>query len=298
MWPAIIAAAGSLASTALSGSISNNISRQNASTDFARQKELMRMSRMYDLEDRNYNTPENIKQRLLDAGLNPDMMYNSGAVGANATPTPSHGTPGSSMAQTVPYDFSQSVSDAVQAVQGIALSKKYGVESVGQQIQNEFDRKTLDERVRGIGVQNKWTEEQTAKIGEEIATMAGQRNMMQAQIDQLRKSNELTDKEISWYDRRMRAEIKSLVSSAEYQDALKSLTDSERELLEKNMENLVSLTGYQSEMLSQSLTLLKRYGDAQAVVGMLGQLISSATDVFSMFRPKKGLQIINNIPKR
>ena len=68
-----------------------------ANKAFGRQKALMQMQNamnVYNWRMQNaYNTPERIKERLIAAGLNPDMMYGQQGVQSGFASTPSVGAP-------------------------------------------------------------------------------------------------------------------------------------------------------------------------------------------------------------
>lgn len=297
---ALTGAIGALGSVA--GNVVNGLfSKSAATTAFKRQKELMALQQQYAVENWNrevaYNDPKAQMQRLKDAGLNPNLVYGSGAAGLEAPSTAAPTAPSAPMQSTAPADFGAAVSDAVNAAVGIANAKKADSETIAQNIENDWLFKTLKDRIESVAIENNWKKEQTAKVIEETTNMVALRNQMQAEIDLLKSKNRLTQKEVSWYDRHMSAEIAHLKSSADYQNALKEMTETEKSLLEQSMDSLVSINKFNAELLQQSVSLLKKYGDAQAIIGMLGQLVSSASDIIGMFVKKGGLQIINNIPK-
>lgn len=297
---ALTGAIGALGSVA--GNVVNGLfSKSAATTAFKRQKELMALQQQYAVENWNreaaYNDPKAQMQRLKDAGLNPNLVYGSGAAGLEAPSTAAPTAPSAPMQSTAPADFGAAVSDAVNAAVGIANAKKADSETIAQNIENDYLFKTLKDRIESVAIENNWKKEQTAKVIEETTNLVALRNQMQAEIDLLKSKNRLTQKEVSWYDRHMSVEIAHLKSSAEYQKALKEMSETEKSLLEQSMDSLVSINKFNAELLQQSVSLLKRYGDAQAVVGMFGQLVSAATDIIGMFVKKGGLQIVNMIPK-
>ena len=83
-------------------------------------------------------------------------------------------------------------------------------------------------------------------------------------------------------------EIDHLKSSADYQKrAIAGLTDSQKELL-MLMEDRRIVTYWQSQQIQRPLlNLMGKYGDAQAVVGMISQVKGSATDILGALSPKR-----------
>lgn len=96
IFPAIMAAAS------IVGSIINNRARRkqdarNNAATLEANKELAAYSHQQDVEMWNranqYNDPRNQMQRLTAAGLNPNLVYGSGAVGNQSGAIPKHSTP-------------------------------------------------------------------------------------------------------------------------------------------------------------------------------------------------------------
>lgn len=176
------------------GIMNNQVSQYNAKKDFERQKELMRLSHQYSLQDfaiqNSYNSPKAQMQRLKDAGLNPDMVYGSGSIGTSDASVPQRGTPGSSMAETIP--FSNPVLDAVQAAQGMAMAKKTKSETLEQDIRNRYVEREVISSLRLQG-------SEIAKNDKSVALMTQQIQESQAEIDALQKrvDNESFDRALS-----------------------------------------------------------------------------------------------------
>lgn len=271
---------GGLAS--LGGSLaSQHMASVSSAEAFNRQKELMRLQNQYAVENWNrenaYNTPKAQKERLRAAGLNPDLMYGNGASGLVAGSIDSPSAPSAPMTPTM--DFSKSVGDAVMAAQGIAAAKKAKSETVAQDIENKY----LEERIMADISQTKaytsLTKEKQAEVTQNVAKMVGEMNVMHVQVENLQKEGKLTQKQIDTFERRANAEIDYLVSQSE-------LTKFQKKILEENKNNILKLAENQAELARLSVELINKYGDAQAVVGMLSQVVSSITDVASMFLPK------------
>lgn len=271
----------------------------NSSQAFSRQKDLMRMQQKFAVENWNrensYNTPKAQMERLRDAGLNPNLMYEGGAGSLQAGSIDAPSAPTAPMTAPV----SNPVSDAVQAAQGMALAKKAGSEKIGQDIENEYDSKTLKDRIEYVGILNDWTKEDRARITNEISLMVGRANIMQSEAEKLKSEKKLTDLQVKNYQKEVDARVSEMKSSAEYKKALKDLTESQKKVIDDTMESVVALAGFQKDLVGQSLSLLKKYGDAQAIVGMLSQLVSSAMDILdSVTGTKKIGALVNAIKSK
>lgn len=296
MIPALIGAAASIAGSAV------NSANSSAAADkaYKRQKELMAMQQQYAVEnwnrEVNYNDPRQQMMRLKAAGLNPDLVYGNGAAGLEAPSTAAPTAPSAPMQVTSPGNFGSAVSDAVNAAVGMAQAKKAGSETIGQQIQNEYLTKTLKDRVRSVALANDWTEQDMRKMDQEIANYSNQWSLWQNQIDQMRKANQLTDKQISWYDRHMSAEIADLKASKEYKQAMSRLTDQERVQAEQLFDSMKSLAESQAGLAEKALDIARTYGDAQAIIGMVTQIVSSGSELLGvLFKKTPAGLVINNI---
>lgn len=266
-----IGAIGSLGSSLLGGLMN----RDNMAKQVQASKDLM------DYEWEKYKSPSAQVNALASAGINPAVALGQGGSGFTATPSPTM--------PTAPRFESPSIGDIGSFVQALAMAKKAGLESVGQELENEFNKSTLADRVRSIGLQNHWTEEQTARTTQEIGLMSGQFNEIQQKIENMRSEKEFTDKQVKWFDRHMRADINHLQASADYQNALKGLTDSQKELLDRTMDDLCDITSYQADQMSKIVDLLDKYGDAQAIIGMLSQVVGSASDLIGSITSLKNV---------
>lgn len=296
MWPAIIGAVGSLAGSAMN----NSASASAADTAFGRQKELMALQQQYAVDnwnrEVNYNSPKEQMKRLKEAGLNPNLVYGNGASGLQAGPIAAPTAPSAPMQVTAPGNFGSAVSDAVNAAVGIAQAKKAKSETIAQNIENEYLTKTLKDRVRAVGLANDWTEQDMRKMDQEIANYSNQWSLWQNQIDQMRKNNQLTDKQISWYDRHMSAEIADLKASKEYKTAMSKLTDQEREQAEQLFDSMKRISEAQAGLAEKALDIAKTYGDAQAIIGMVTQIVSSGSQLLGVLLKKTPAgMVINNL---
>lgn len=170
-----------------------------------------------------------------------------------------------------------------------ANAEKAGVETEGTVLDNEVKRRTFDDRVKQIGLQNHWTAEQTAKVTQEIGLLSGQFNEIQQRIENMRSEKSLTDKKVAWYERTISAEIADMQASAEYKKAVAGLTDSQKQLLDDTMEDLKTITNLNLQQMEKIVSLLDKYGDAQAIVGMLSQIVGSASDLIGSIASFKNI---------
>ena len=266
--PAIIGAVGALGSAALNYGLNRQM--MNYKLDDA--KDLM------SYEWQNFQSPKAQVRALSAAGISPSVAFSSGGVGQFATPKP-----------TMPTDspfFVSGVDQFANAVSAIAQAKKAGAETIGKQLENKVLESSLQDRIEEVGIRNNWTKEQTSKTTQEFALISGQCNEMQQRIDNMRSEKALTDKQINNFDRRMSAEIENLRSSAEYHKAMAGLTESQKELFDSTMDNMKSIVYWQEQQLEKLVGLLGKYGDAQAVVGMISQVVGAASDIIGSITPK------------
>lgn len=246
--------------------ITNQINKSNAQYSVDLQKQLM------DYSWNKYNSPKAQAKAYSDAGFNPAVAFGQG--GMSAPIAPNVKTP--DLAQGQVGISSDSLSNAILA---LTQSENTSEDTKAKQLGNQLFADTYKEQVEAIGLQNKWTQEQTSKISQEIGLMVGQFNECQQRIENLKSEQQLTDKSVAWFDRHMSAEIQHITASAEYQSALKGLTESQKQLLDDTLEDLKRLTTYQADQMQKIVGLLDKYGDAQAIVGMLSQVVGSASDL-------------------
>lgn len=233
----------------------------------------------------NYNDLSSQIQRLEENGLNKNLVYGSGMTDVLAPQTATTSAPSAPQAQ--PVDVANMMLASANVVKAIAEAKKAGAEAAGQNLENQYNQATMEERVKAVGLQNSWTEEQTAKMTQEVSYIVGQQNALQVQIDNLRKEGKLTDKEIKWFDQEMSAKIAELKSSADYQRAQANLTKTQKEQLDALFDDTKRLLSSNANLAEKTVTLLDRYGDAQAIVGMATQLLGSISDLLKFKFPIK-----------
>lgn len=200
MMNAVIGALGSL----FGSSMSNSQSEAAASQAYERQKSLMKLQQDYAVSnwqrEVNYNSPAEQMKRLKEAGLNPNLVYGNGSMQGLESPGISSPTSPSAPMASV-FGLSNPIAEGAAAAQGIAAAKKAGAEAVGKTIENEYMSKTLSDRIKAVSLQNKWTAEQTSYLTDQIATLAGQRNL-------LSKQAQILGKDLDNYEERFQAEMR------------------------------------------------------------------------------------------
>lgn len=236
-----------------------------------------------------YYSPKAQVRNLAAAGINPAVAF------GNQSPVLTSG--GQMQMPNVPELGlgTTALSEIGSYLNAKANAEKAGVETEGTVLDNQVKRQTFDELVKKVGIENNWTKEQTAKISQEIGLMSGQFNELQQRIENMRSEKKLTDKSVAWFDRHMSAEIAHLMSSAEYQNSLKGLTDSQKQLLDDTMEDLKDITSYQADQMSKVVDLLEKYGDAQSIVGMISEVVGSASDLINSIGGLKNLNRVQEV---
>lgn len=238
-----------------------------------------------------YNSPSSQIGRLMQAGINPaygnavtNGVSNMGASSVAPPPNISGSPLGGSVSPIgLPQGMSGStLRDIGSFMDDLSKIDLRGAQKLGQDIQNEFDQKTLDARIEKIALDNKWTEEQTSLVKQQFAEMT-------AKLQKWNKELELTDKQIAWFDKEMKAKIDEIVSSAEYNRAIAGYTDEQKRLLTSMFKDLVDYQNYNTQYMGKVVNLLEKYGDAEAIVGMLSQIVNSATNIIDLFVPSKSI---------
>lgn len=242
-------------------------------------------------QENAYNNPSAQVGRMMQAGVNP-AANNAVTTGINqmspssvAPPPVIHGSPlgGSVSPVGLPQGMtSHTLSELGSFIRDLSTVDLQGAQSIGQKLQNEITDKTLDAQIESVGLKNNWTKEQISLTQQQFAEMT-------AKLQKWNKELELTDKQIAWFDKEMTAKVGELKASKEYQHALAGYTDQQKELLNSMFDDLKDYQTYKTQQMSKFVDLLEKYGDAQAIVGMLSQVIGSATDVLDLFIPSKSV---------
>lgn len=263
---------GSLAASGGAALVNSALNYATMGKQIERSKELMQ----YEWD--NFKSPKAQVKALAAAGINPAVALGQGGTGFVSTPQPN-----------LPSSIAPQVSgmDLANFVNAMAQAKKVGLESTAQEMQNDLTRKTFEDLVKKVGLDNKWKQSEIIKIDNEVSKLV-------ADVHQIEKNVILSDKQIKWFDRNMSAEIEDLKQSAEYHKALASLTLEQKDLLSSTMDDLKSYAHYNTEQLKKIVDLLGKYGDAQAIVGMVSSIVSSASDFIGNFVPSKQIKKVIN----
>ena len=254
------------------GSIATGFLNQAFNAD-SMDKQVAYAKELMDYEWQKYKSPFAQVQALAKAGLNPAVALGQGGSGFSATPNPS-------MPSSTPPQIG-GISDIGSFVQALASAKKAGLEAVGQDLENQYLKESLNSRIEQIAIENNWKKEDTARIMQSVGLMSAQFQQIQQDIEESKSRQKFTDKQVQWFDRHMQAEINHLQNSAEYQKAMADLTSEQKELLNSTMGDLKNITHYNAQQLNKMVELLDKYGDAQAIVGMLSQLVDSASNLIT-----------------
>lgn len=173
MWKAIASGIGSLVGAFSSNkNIDRQIKAQQEENEKTRQYNLMlaKQQNQWNLEQWNrenaYNDPSAQMQRLRNAGLNPDLMYQNGAAGLQAASSPdmTAGEPAQPVDMSA-YRNRKTIGDVIQQAQSTILAekqaKKLDADAEGQKLKNvEQDSqnviKKLDEKFHSSFLQQQY----------------------------------------------------------------------------------------------------------------------------------------------
>lgn len=267
------------------------LNKRAASDAYDKQVALLKMqyeqSREAVREQNAYNLPVRQRERIEQAGLNPDLLYGDGTL-SNLQQSVANGGSAPSAPVAQPVDVAGTLSSVADIALKAAQVKKLGSETSGQQLENQYLQASMSDRVRSVALQNGWTDEQTAKVTQEISMIVAQQNSLREQMEKTKQETKLTEQQVNWYERHMRAEIADLKASAEYKNASKGLSESQKQVLDNCMDAYTRIASASADQTEKVVSLLSRYGDAQAIVGMLSQIASSASNLFDgLFSVKK-----------
>lgn len=226
MWPLIAAGAAALAGAIIKG-VSNKRAqrRQNAYNKQMAELENQKQLEYWNMQN-EYNSPAAQMQRLKDAGLNPNLAYQSVSTG-NAEAMPSYSTPEQSFqnyAGEAMQEVGSTLASQITAYQSIQMNQ---AQIEAQRMNNELLRAHMPYansaaylKYHGQEVQNLLTESQIDKVNEEINYINSNRELNQQQRQNLERNFELLGKQlenmdvqkrISLIDESIRAAQKSII---------------------------------------------------------------------------------------
>lgn len=244
--PAIIGA------VSLIGGILNNRSRRkqderNNAATLAANKELAAYSYGKDLEMWNrsneYNDPRNQMQRLQGAGLNPNLVYGSGAVGNQSGAIPKHPTPQVDMSVTPRQLPSEQLPQMLSMYQNFQM-RQAQVDNVKAQTENTH-QKTMTEAVRRY-----MTEIQGKQAKENLyRSQVTREDQITAVQEGARQSSIKTEQEMSRLRQMSQQEIYQLLE-AEYKRKAMKAVDIDNE---KRQADLLFKT-YRNQWMKEGIT--------------------------------------------
>ena len=260
--PLAIGALAASGGAALSGLI-NNQNKKNAEYSLDMQKRLM------DYTWSKYNSPKAQAKAYADAGFNPAVAFGEG--GMSSPIAPSNEAPELSQ-----IDMSSSMSDlgtlvstGSQALLAAAEAKKVGLEAEGQKLLNDYNAETLAERVRAVGLQNKWTEEQTTKVIQDW-------NKTVAEINVLSKDAEIKQIDLDKHQSLVDAIIQHYVSGANKSDA-------DAQSIREQLPIILKKLQAEADVLSVDADIAKDYKETMTKVGVVGDVIKIIQTLAKVF---------------
>lgn len=278
---------GGLAS--LGGSaLTQALGMSNAKLSYRQTRDLMALQNQYTREnwqmENNYNSPKAQMARLKAAGLNPNLVYGSGAAGVSGL-SGSMDSPSSPSSPVAPTpDFSSVVGDAVNAAVGMANAEKANSDTMKTNIENKYLADQLMANLVNTKALTSLNEEKCAEVSMQCQNLSATWNLMQQQIVNAKKEGELSQKQIDTFDRRFNAELDYLSSQSDF-------TKEQKEILSENRENIIKLAKGQADLATTAAALAKKYGDAQAVIGMLTSVVSAGADLLGVVT-KQGAKLL------
>lgn len=266
----------------LGNALNSASSSRAASQAFSRQKELLALQQQYYdhnwQRDANYNDPRSQMSRLKAAGLNPNLVYGNGVQGMTDPSTPMSAAGAAPMAVTTPGNLGAAVSDAVNAAVGIQQAKKAKSETIANDIENQYNLSVLGERIKAVGLANKWTEAQIKQAKEQTALLAQEYNKVTAEINVMSTNREVFDK--TWKER-FEKEMR------EYDDKHK-LSQEEWKRLRDTYDSFVELSKNNADKSKWDALLQKFVYDSdndfknfERSLGIFGAMIKIASKLLS-----------------
>lgn len=136
-----------------------------ANKAFSRQKALLQMQNQMNIDNwrmnNAYNTPERQKERLIAAGLNPDMMYGQQGIAGSFAPPSGASAPSAPQAQ-------MGTADAANAALAISQAKKAGEETLAQQIRNQYLGREIELTLTDLEQSGNLKKEQIGQIKQSV----------------------------------------------------------------------------------------------------------------------------------
>lgn len=244
---------GSLGGSLINGSIGlvgNKIAHDQAMKDLDYQ-----WNKMY--------SPQAQVRNMAAAGLNPAAAFGNQAPVISGSQMNLPNNPLGGIGTSSLNDISNYILSQAQA-------KKAGVETKGTELDNIVKSKTQEERIKEIGLRNKFTEEQTIKVINEWQKLVGEVNILQTESD-------IKKIDLKKHERLLNAMIDSYVHKANLDAAQE---DSIRQQLPILLEKLQS----ESEVLSVDAEIAKDFKGTMTQLGLVGDAIKIIGHLVKFFK--------------
>lgn len=171
----MISAIASLGFGALSKGIDSAFNGNATNEAYNRQRQLMReqndLAVQNWLRENNYNTPTRVKQRLLDAGLNPDLMYGQGGLTSMQSDISAPSAPSAPMTNMGTTNLAQ---DSAALGLASAQVKNLGADTEHKVIENSFLAQTIQANLENVIANTELTKENKKEVTERIPIYAQQ----------------------------------------------------------------------------------------------------------------------------
>ena len=239
------AAGGQVLGSVANSLIGNAQAKSNAQYSMNMQKDLL------DYQWNHFGSPKAQLDSYAAAGINPIVALGQGSV-RGASPSVS-----SPQVSTAPVPFDTGLQNMPNAVLAAAEANKAGMEAEGQKLLNDYNTKTMADRVRAVGLQNHWTEENTTKVIQDWNKTIGEINILEKdaaikQID-LDKHAKLVDSLIDSY-------------------AAKANFDNEQtHQLREQLPLILDKLKNEVDILSVDADIANSYKETTATLGVVGQ---------------------------
>lgn len=236
----------SLESALLGGSVINTLgSFLGSKIGMNQQKDLL------DYQMQNYYSPAAQIRELTKAGVNPAAVMSQ-----NGMQTLGSGTLPAAAPPSIGINGLGEIANATQA---LAMAKKAGADTVGQELENYLKQQTMQENINAAALRNGYTKEQTANVIQHTSMLVAQANdlMLSNEIKKidLEKHSELIDSQLRQYADRHNLDSQQYNYLKEQLPVMLDKLKSERDIL--NIDALIA----------------GEYKDTEKRLGIAGELL-------------------------
>lgn len=254
----------------------HTLNQQSASQAYQRQKQLLHIQNQYaiDAEKRQnaYNTPLAQRTRIEQAGLNPDLLYGNGTL-QNVQSSALTGGSAPSVSPAQPVDVTGVGSSVVDNALKIAQIRKLGSDKTATDLENQFNKETMNKRIEKVGLDNKWTTQQITNIQESTAKIQAEYTVLHQQqgLNNLdAKEREIRIKNLDAY---MKRQIR------EYDDK-HNLSKQELFQMQDSWELVKNGMLINNNQLDLNYESDKDYKDTERKLGVVGTVLGIASRFF------------------